>query len=117
MEAANAGPGRPGIRLEISKGFRVRDPEKALHLYRIVQEALSNALRHAQASSVRIGLFMDRETVSVEVVDDGIGMPACPREDSGMGLRILKYRASVIGGDLRVRALDRGTAISCRAPR
>lgn len=117
VEAANAGPGRPGIRLEISKGFRVRDPEKALHLYRIVQEALSNALKHAQASSVRIGLYMDRETVSVEVVDDGIGMPACPREDSGMGLRILKYRASVIGGDLRVRALDRGTAISCRAPR
>jgi signal transduction histidine kinase/DNA-binding LacI/PurR family transcriptional regulator len=119
VEAAAARPGGegPAVRMEKSRDFAVRDSEKALHLFRIVQEALGNALRHARASEIKVGLYMDRETVSVEVVDDGVGLPSLPREDPGMGLRILKYRASVIGGELRVRSLDRGTAVSCRAPR
>jgi DNA-binding LacI/PurR family transcriptional regulator/signal transduction histidine kinase len=88
------------VRLEVTKGFAVRDSEKALHLYRIVQEALANARRHSHAKLIKVGLYMDRETVSVEVSDDGIGIPPLPREESGMGLHILKYRASVIGGEL-----------------
>ena len=106
------------VRLEVTKGFVVRDSEKAMHLYRIVQEALANARKHSGARRIKVGLYMDRETVSVEVSDDGIGIPSLAREDGGMGLHILKYRASVIGGELRIRSSkDSGTTITCRIPR
>jgi signal transduction histidine kinase len=106
------------VRLEVTKGFGVRDSEKAIHMYRIVQEALANARKHSCASRIKVGLYMDRETISVEVSDDGIGIPTLTREDGGMGLHILKYRASVIGGELRIRSSrDNGTTITCRIPR
>lgn len=105
------------VKLEVTRGFAVRDSEKALQLYRIVQEALANARRHSRAREIKVGLYMDRETVSVEVSDDGVGIPPLAREDSGMGLHILKYRASVIGGELRIRSRDTGTTITCRIPR
>ncbi len=105
------------VRLEVTTGFVVRDSEKALQLYRIVQEALSNSLRHSRASEIRVGLYMDRETVTAEVSDDGIGIPQGAREENGMGLHILKYRASVIGGELRIRSKDRGTTVTCRVAR
>jgi signal transduction histidine kinase len=55
--------------------------------------------------------------VSVEVEDDGVGIGASSGEEGGMGLHILKYRASVIGGELRIRSTERGTAVSCRVAR
>jgi signal transduction histidine kinase len=114
---AASGQGGAEVRLEVSKGFAVRDSEKALNLYRIVQEGLANARRHARAKTITVGLYMDRETVSVEVSDDGVGIPPFAREESGMGLHILRYRASVIGGELRIRSHETGTTISCRIPR
>ena len=105
------------IRIEVTEGFAVRDSEKALHLYRIVQEALNNSLRHSFAKEILVGLYMDRETVTAEVSDDGVGIPPGEREDNGMGLHILKYRASVIGGELRDRSRDRGTTVTCRVAR
>jgi DNA-binding LacI/PurR family transcriptional regulator/signal transduction histidine kinase len=105
------------IRIEVTEGFAVRDSEKALHLYRIVQEALNNSIRHSFAKEIRVGLYMDRETVTAEVSDDGVGIPPGEREENGMGLHILKYRASVIGGELRIRSKDRGTTVTCRVAR
>jgi DNA-binding LacI/PurR family transcriptional regulator/signal transduction histidine kinase len=106
------------VELETSRGFAVRDSEKAIHLYRIVQEALANARKHSRASRIKVGLYMDREAISVEVSDDGVGIPSVTRDDGGMGLHILKYRASVIGGELRIRSSkDKGTTITCRIPR
>jgi DNA-binding LacI/PurR family transcriptional regulator/signal transduction histidine kinase len=109
--------GAAEIKLEVTEGFAVRDSEKALHLYRIVQEALANAARHSHATEIKVGLRMDRETVAVEVSDDGVGIPAGAREENGMGLHILKYRASVIGGELRIRSNDGGTIVTCRIPK
>ena len=60
---------------------------------------------------------MDRETVTAEISDDGVGMPSGDREDGGMGLHILKYRASVMGGELRIRSRDSGTTVTCRVAR
>jgi signal transduction histidine kinase/DNA-binding LacI/PurR family transcriptional regulator len=105
------------LRLEATKDFLVRDSEKALHIYRIVQEALGNAVKHSQATEIRVGLYMDRENVTVEISDDGVGIPPETGGDGGMGLQILKYRASVIGGELRIRSRDKGTVVSCRVPR
>mgnify|MGYP005844979923 CR=1 FL=1 len=105
------------IHLEIAPGFMVKDSEKALHLYRIIQEALNNAVSHAKASEIRVLLTMDRETVEVAVTDNGIGFDPQKVHMNGLGLRILKYRSSVIGGELRIRSLDPGCCVSCRIAR
>jgi DNA-binding LacI/PurR family transcriptional regulator/signal transduction histidine kinase len=105
------------LKLEAMKDFTVKDSEKALHIYRIVQEALNNAVKHSLAKEIRIGLYMDRKSITVEVSDDGIGIPSEIEGNGGMGLQILKYRASVIGGELRIRTRERGTVVSCRVPR
>ncbi|MDP3179788.1 MAG: substrate-binding domain-containing protein, partial [Spirochaetaceae bacterium] len=105
------------LRLEVTEGFALRDANKALQLYRIAQEALGNALRHSRAKEIKVGLYMDREYATVEVGDDGVGLPAYGGEEGGMGLHILKYRANVIGGELRIRSNEEGTTVSCRVPR
>ena len=105
------------LRFEVTPGFAVRDSERALQIYRIVQEALTNALRHSRAKEITVGLYMDRESVTVELSDDGLGMPPLGREGGGMGLHILKYRASVLGGELRIRSREPGTTVTCRIPR
>lgn len=105
------------IRLEITPGFSVRDSQKAFHLFRIVQEALGNALKHSKASEIKVGLYMDRENITVEVTDNGQGIPQGIHEEGGMGLQIMKYRASIIGGELRIRSKETGTTITCRVAR
>ncbi len=117
LVAAAKERGTAEIILEVSRSFELKDAEKALHLYRIVQEALGNAIKHSRARRIRVGLHMDREAVSVEVEDDGVGIPANAGEDNGMGLHILKYRASVLGGELRIRSMGGGTTVTCRVAR
>ncbi len=111
----------PELVLDIHRDFFVRSPEKALHLYRMVQEALNNAIRHSQATRITVGLYIDREMVTAEVSDNGRGMAEDQGEDvgaeGGMGLRILKYRANVIGGRLKIKSDQNGTLISCRVAR
>jgi DNA-binding LacI/PurR family transcriptional regulator/signal transduction histidine kinase len=116
---AASGRSAAKIELEVTPGFQVKDSERALQLYRIIQEALSNALAHAEAGRIAVALRMDREAVLVEVADDGRGLPAAAqRRSGGMGLRIMKYRASVIGGEFRVRSSTAGgSAVSCRVAR
>jgi signal transduction histidine kinase len=105
------------LRLEATKDFAVHDSQKAIHLFRIVQEALGNSIKHSKASKIRVGLYLDRENITVEVADDGVGIPRSAREEGGMGLQIMKYRASVIGGELRVSSGDTGTTVVCRVAR
>lgn len=105
------------IALEISPGFTLKNSEKALHLYRIIQEALNNAVVHAKASLIVVSLLSDRESVEVSVADNGIGFDLQKVQMNGLGLRILKYRSSVIGGELKIRSLEPGCCVSCRVAR
>jgi len=106
------------IRFEVTKDFFVRDSQKALQIYRIVQEALGNAVRHSKATEIKVGLYANLETITVEIADNGVGISRNTSEEKGLGLHILKYRASVIGGELRIRsATGEGTTITCRVPR
>ena len=96
---------------------RVADPEVAQHLYRIAQEALSNAVRHAKASRIRVELRGTDREFTLQVEDDGVGLPAASPA-GGMGLRTMMYRAEILGGELTVApALVRGTRVTCRVPR
>jgi two-component system CheB/CheR fusion protein len=90
------------------------DNETATHLFRIVQEAASNAIRHGKATQVDIDLTASEGTASLTVKDDGRGFLGSPRDHRGMGLNIMKYRATIIGGVLSIkRADDGGTIVVC----
>ncbi|MBT8399781.1 MAG: histidine kinase, partial [Rhodothermia bacterium] len=90
----------------------------ATHLYRIAQEGLSNAVRHGQASQVRIILANGQEQVRLRLSDNGRGIPdTIDEHHPGMGIRIMRYRARIIGAILEVRKQSEGgTVIVCTLP-
>ena len=96
----------------------VRDEVAALHLYRIAQEAIANAVRHGGAREIQIVLQIEPERASMLIRDDGSGIALPLPPTSGMGLRNMRYRAGIIGATLDVRrASTGGTEIVCTFPR
>jgi len=84
------------------------------HLYRIAQEAISNALRHARATNIRVELVVTRRRIDLTVADDGIGMTGLADGGDGLGLKIMQYRARMIGGELSIEpARPHGLIVSC----
>jgi signal transduction histidine kinase len=90
----------------------------ALHLYRIAQEAVTNAAQHGQADQVRITLCVDGERGLLRIEDNGVGFDPATLPSKGLGLRIMRYRAQMIAGALRIEsARARGTTVSCWFPK
>jgi PAS domain S-box-containing protein len=86
----------------------------ALHLYRIAQEAVTNAAQHGHASNVRITLAADDDRILLRIADDGSGFDPATLQNKGLGLRIMRYRAQMVAGSLRLEsARGRGTTVSC----
>jgi two-component system sensor kinase FixL len=89
----------------------------ALHLFRIAQEAVTNAIRHGRARRVEITLYRKLKQVSLEIRDHGRGFTVLPPSGAGIGLRIMKYRASVLRGALRfANVVPRGAIVTCTVP-
>jgi PAS domain S-box-containing protein len=92
----------------------IEDNMTTTHLYHIAREAVNNAVRHANASQIFIRLAEINRAVIVQVWDDGNGLPNQRLPKTGMGLRIMAHRASVIGAYLDVRGGDEGgTVVTC----
>jgi two-component system CheB/CheR fusion protein len=90
------------------------DNEVALHLYYIAQESLLNAVKHGQASRVTVTLAPEGERFRLAVRDDGVGFQPARRSHAGMGIRIMRHRAKVIGATLDVLSQQgRGTEVAC----
>jgi two-component system, chemotaxis family, CheB/CheR fusion protein len=95
----------------------VADQFVATHLYRIAQEAITNVLKHARAEHIWLSLEKEKDFVSLRVTDDGSGISTTPEATKGIGLKVMFYRAGMIGGSLRVEALEGGgTQVSCTVP-
>ena len=89
----------------------------AMTLYRTLQEALTNVSKHARASTVRVGLVADADQLSLEVVDDGIGLRAQDlRKPASFGLRGMSERAERAGGWIDVTPAARGTCVLLSLP-
>ncbi|HWR68840.1 MAG TPA: PAS domain-containing sensor histidine kinase [Desulfomonilia bacterium] len=86
----------------------IYDNEKATHLYRIVQEALNNAIKHGKADEVAISLDREGTTCVLTISDNGIGYGKTPSHGRGMGLSIMRYRASMIEATIDIRARPQG---------
>jgi signal transduction histidine kinase len=103
--------------LDCGSPIPVRGADTAVHLFRIATEAANNAARHAQAGQIHIRLAREGPQVVLEVRDDGTGISDEARREPGLGLRIMRHRAKVIGAALDVRRGERGgTVVTCTLP-
>ena len=101
-------------RFDCREPVLVEDYNAATHLFRIAQEAVTNAFRHGGASVIEIRLRRADGVLALEVSDNGRGLPKRPRRQGGLGLRFMQYRAEIIGGTLEVRPRSRGgTMVRC----
>lgn len=90
-------------------------PPVAAQLYRIAQEAVHNAVEHGAARDVQINLAFNHEVMMLTIRDNGKGFDS-NANGSGMGLRIMRYRAQCIGGSCDVQSTSEGTVVRCRVP-
>lgn len=107
-----------GIVLEWSFPVQEHDillnPETALNLTRILREAISNVLRHAQASHIRVASDLDTEVFSIIVEDDGIGLPRQATPHRGMSS--MQARASALDAEIEWQRLERGCRVTLSVP-
>lgn len=86
-------------------------------LYKISQEAVTNAIRHAKADKVLMKLTRQSDKVVLSIRNNGLPFPAMQNERPGVGLRIMHYRANLVGASLEIKSLGRqGTVVSCSLP-
>jgi two-component system, LuxR family, sensor kinase FixL len=104
-------------------GFRCEEPvlvpnhATSVHLFRIAQESVANAIRHGNAGQIELSLTRKRGKLVLQIVDDGRGLPSKRQQTTGMGLRIMRYRASVLEGSVDWHAAKpRGVVVTCRVP-
>jgi signal transduction histidine kinase len=104
-------------RFECSIPIHITDQSVATHLYRIAQEAVSNAYKHGRAKEVVVTLLKESENVVLTIADNGCGLPPTWEDKKGMGLHIMQYRAGRIGGSIRLEKNQTGgVTVSCIAP-
>ncbi len=108
----------PGVAIELEQQLPPDlGPSITLAIYRVVQESLINALRHAQPSRVAISVQGDRERIRIAVADDGVGLPADWERPGHFGLRGLTDRVAQLGGTLSVgNQPGRGVLLAAEIP-
>jgi signal transduction histidine kinase len=118
-ELAEATVRSTGVRcvFECPQPVRVREVALAGHLYRVAQEAVNNALKHAAPHEVRIGLERQEARLVLEVDDDGEGLPEPLSAVRGIGLRVMRHRALLFGGTFEIGSSPAGgTRMVCIIP-
>ncbi|MDT8282092.1 MAG: PAS domain-containing sensor histidine kinase [Gammaproteobacteria bacterium] len=105
------------IKLQADNVVMLFDDATASHLYRIVQESLNNAVKHAHASEISVSLKIEQDHGVLEIADDGVGLPANFKDSNGLGLHIMKHRCGLFDGEITINpAGQRGTLVCCRFP-
>lgn len=110
----------PAVRIDAIEDAPIRlQLSSADHLFRIAQEGLTNALRHAGAQSIMVTLDVQTDTVRLEISDDGVGLSPYTAESAGLGLKFMRYRAEMIDADLSIGPGENGGTLlvcECRQP-
>jgi two-component system sensor histidine kinase UhpB len=92
-------------------------PDVALCLFRVAQEALSNAIRHARAHAIRVHLAASNGSIELGITDDGVGFIPETRTPSGLGLRSIDERVRLVGGTVILDSQPgQGTRLRVRVP-
>jgi len=100
--------------LQCDSRLKIKDIAVCTHLYRIAQEAATNAIKHGKALHVEIRLGRQHGQIVLQIEDNGEGFPDGKIKSNGMGLRVMEHRARMIGGVLNVqRGKTGGTVVRC----
>ncbi|MCX6852155.1 MAG: sensor histidine kinase [Verrucomicrobia bacterium] len=104
------------IVIQESGEIQIDNPKVAMHLYRIAQEAVANAVRHGRAREIVIALNRHGDVLEMRLEDDGVGMAADKTPAvTGMGLRTMRYRAQSVGASFAITPRSTGgTCVCCR---
>jgi two-component system sensor kinase FixL len=107
--------------LKLPRDVNIVEAPSGMHLFRIAQEAVHNAIKHSRARWIKIKLSKLKHSVVLEVRDNGVGFSTPRGHESergrGLGFHIMKYRSRVIGADLDIRlSTDGGTIVVCTIP-
>jgi signal transduction histidine kinase len=118
QELASAGTEQSRVACEFRcEGIASVDESTTVHLYRIAQEAVSNALRHSKARCIEIALANLADGLTLTVCDNGTGLPPPAARGHGLGLRIMAHRATIIGAKFAIeQAPSGGTRMTCVLP-
>lgn len=101
------------VHVAVPRSLPPQKPEQILHMYRIAQEAISNAFKHGQATEINVELTRQRTKMTLTIRDNGMGMPAEAARKQGIGLHIMRYRAGAIGGRFTISSQpQKGSAVS-----
>jgi signal transduction histidine kinase len=113
-----SGPPGPVVDLAMDHaGDAMLSSDYCNHLYRIAQEAASNAIKHAAATHIRISMQISAGAVRLEIADDGCGLKSGAETSGRLGLHTMRDRAASMGGTFNVSsAPGRGTQIVCEVP-
>ena len=104
------------MRRELQRKVPRLAPDVELVIYRVVQESLTNALRHADADTVTVSLMADAESVTVTIADDGKGMPPQTPRDTA-GIAGMRERALLVEGRLSIESRPgNGTEVRLTVP-
>ncbi|QVK24087.1 hypothetical protein KHX94_05680 [Shewanella dokdonensis] len=96
-----------------SRAILLDDDVISAHLFNIASEAVSNAMKYSQCSQLLIALEQQGHRLLLKVQDNGCGIADAGQRRGAMGLKIMQYRATMIGGELKVETGAQGTCISC----
>lgn len=103
-------------RFDCAEPVLMSDVSAATHLCHIAREAVNNAVRHAEARHIAIGLTAEDGMATLTIRNDGRGFPTVPTSHEGMGLHIMHYRATMLGGTLHVDRAPDATTVTCVFP-
>lgn len=102
---------------EFDETVQIDDFEVATHLYRIIQEAAYNSIRHGKAKNLIVRISKIGGDIHLLIKDDGVGIANAKQPMSNeMGLRIMRHRAKIIGAELEIEPAAKGTVLMCRFP-
>ena len=104
-------------KFEFKKGPPPMDAQREIHLYRIVQEAVNNAISHGRARHIHVSLACSNGQAILAIQDDGIGIPEPSECPQGSGLHTMAYRSRLLGAELTLqRRVPQGTVVTCVFP-
>lgn len=103
------------IQLTETAATSFSDSQTPTQLYRIAQEAITNAVRHGQPTTIAVSLSREADRLCLQISNDGHPIPEATKRTAGLGLRSMNYRARMIGATLEITSsANAGTAVICR---
>ena len=106
------------IRYESPQGWGLKEPGMAIHIYRIIQEAVQNAIKHSHGDQITVRLIPRAHELRLSIEDNGVGMAEGAASHSrGLGMKTMRYRSSLLHAQLLFEAnAHGGLTLSCKIP-